>query len=44
VVAEGTLEEIIKNENSITGPFLSKHISIQVDRKQRIINKFLEIV
>lgn len=43
VVAEGTLEEIIKNENSITGPFLSKHISIQVDRKNRIINKFLEI-
>lgn len=43
VVAEGTLEEIIKNENSITGPFLSKHISIKVDRKQRIVNKFLEI-
>lgn len=43
VVAEGTLEEIIKNENSITGPFLSKHISIKVDRKERIINKFLEI-
>lgn len=43
VVAEGTLEGIIQNENSITGPFLSKHISIQVDRKQRIVNKFLEI-
>ncbi len=43
VVAEGTLEEIIQNENSITWPFLSKHISIQVDRKERIVNKFLEI-
>ncbi|MDD5769529.1 MAG: excinuclease ABC subunit UvrA [Candidatus Gracilibacteria bacterium] len=44
IVAEGTLEEIIKNENSITGPFLAKHISIKIDRKIRRINKFIEII
>ena len=44
VVAEGTLEEIIQNENSITGPYLAKHISIQVDRKPRYLNKYLEVI
>lgn len=44
IVAEWTLEELIKNENSITWPFLSKHISIKVDRKKRQINNCLEII
>ena len=44
IVAEGTLEELIKNENSITWPYLSKHISIKVDRKPRYLNKYLEVI
>lgn len=43
VIAEWTLEEIINNENSITWPFLSKHISIQVDRKKRTLKNYLEV-
>ncbi len=44
VVAEWTLEELIKNENSITWPYLAKHISIKIDRKKRILDKYLEII
>lgn len=44
VVAEGTIDEIMKNENSITGPFLAKHVSIKVDRRERQVQKFLEII
>lgn len=44
VVAEWTLEEIINNKNSITGPYLAKHISIKIDRNIRNISKFLEII
>ncbi len=44
VVAEGTLEELIQNKNSITWPYLAKHISIQVERKKRHIKHFLEII
>lgn len=44
VIAEWTLDEIIKNPNSITWPFLSKNISIRVDRKERQQKNFLEII
>ncbi len=44
VVAEGTLEELIQNKNSITWPYLSKHISIEVERKKRHVKHFLEII
>jgi len=44
IIAEWTLEEIIKNKNSITWPFLAKNISIKVDKKERQLNKFLEII
>lgn len=44
VIAEWTLEEIIKNENSITWPFLAKNVSIKVDRKERNIKNHLEII
>lgn len=44
VIAEWTLEEIIKNENSITWPFLAKNVSIKVDRKKRILKDYLEII
>lgn len=44
VVAEGTLEELIQNKNSITAPYLAKHISIQVKRKKRHLKHFLEVI
>ena len=45
VIAAGTPEEVMKNENSITGQYLSKKKKILVPEKRRIGNgKFLEIV
>ncbi len=44
VIAEWTLEEIIKNENSITWPFLAKNVSIKVDRKKRVLKDYLEVI
>jgi len=35
VVAEGTLEDIIKNENSITGKYLSGRLRIEIPEKRR---------
>ena len=45
VIAEGTAEEIKKNENSITGQYLSGKLKIPVPEKRRKGNgKFLEII
>ena len=35
IVAEGTPEEVMKNENSITGQYLSKKLCIEVPKKRR---------
>lgn len=43
IIAEGTYDEIIKNPNSITWPFLSKQISITIERKNRILKNYLEV-
>ncbi len=39
IIAEGTPEEIIKNENSITGKYLSSKLNIKVPPKRRDWNK-----
>ena len=44
VVAKGTPEEVMKNENSITGQYLSGKRKIEIPEKRRKGNKkFLEI-
>lgn len=44
VVAQGTPEEVMKNENSITGKYLSGKMKIEVPKKRRKGNgKFIEI-
>ena len=44
VVAQGTPEEVIKNENSLTGDYLSGRKKIEVPKKRRKGNgKFIEI-
>ena len=45
IVAEGTVKEIIKNENSITGNYLSGKKFIQIPRKRRSAKngRFIEI-
>jgi len=45
VVAEGTCNEISKNNNSITGKYLSKKFKIDIPKKRRIAKngRFLEI-
>ncbi|HPU62685.1 MAG TPA: excinuclease ABC subunit UvrA, partial [Mobilitalea sp.] len=44
VVAEGTVEDIIKAENSITGAYLSGRIKIPVPKERRKPTGFLTIV
>ena len=45
VVAEGTLSDIIKNKNSITGKYLSGELSIPVPKKRRELSgKYLKIL
>lgn len=45
VVAQGTLEDIIKNKNSITGQYLSGEKHIKVPEKRRKPNgKYIEVV
>ncbi len=45
VIAQGTAEEIKKNENSITGKYLSGKLKIEVPEKRRKGNKkYLEII
>ncbi|SFR65140.1 excinuclease ABC subunit UvrA [Anaeromicropila populeti] len=43
VVAEGTAKEIMENENSITGAYLSGRIRIPVPEKRRIPSGYLTI-
>ncbi|MDD4151334.1 MAG: excinuclease ABC subunit UvrA, partial [Candidatus Gracilibacteria bacterium] len=44
IVAEGSIEDIINNENSVTGPFLSRHKNSLLNTKNRKINKYLSII
>jgi excinuclease ABC subunit A len=46
VVAQGKLEEIIKNNDSITGNYLSKKMNINIPNKRRLAKngRFLEII
>ena len=46
VIAQGKLEDIIKNDNSITGNYLSKKKNILIPRKRRPAKngRFLEII
>ncbi len=43
VVAQGTAEEIMQNENSITGAYLSRRLSIPVPAKRREPTGWLEV-
>lgn len=43
VVAQGTFEEILKDKNSITGPYLAKKIPIEVKRKKRTLKNYIEV-
>ncbi|MDD5212936.1 MAG: excinuclease ABC subunit UvrA [Candidatus Gracilibacteria bacterium] len=43
IVAEGTIEDIINSETSVTGPFLARHKHSLVNNKNRKIDKFLKI-
>jgi len=43
VVAEWTLEEIIANPKSITAPYLSWKEKVEIEKKERKIDKHLEI-
>lgn len=46
IIATGTIDEIKKNENSITGQYLSNKKSITIPKKRRAINKnkYIEII
>ena len=45
IIAQGTPEEVMKNENSITGKYLSGKLKIDIPEKRRKGNKkYLEIV
>ncbi len=44
IVAMGTFEEIIKNKNSVTWPYLSWEKKVILDRKNRKKDKFLTII
>ncbi len=42
IVAQGTLEDILKNENSLTGQYVSRKLEIEIPKKRRKGNgKFL---
>lgn len=44
VVAEWTLKEVINNKKSITWPYLSWEKRVKVEKKERTIDKYLEII
>jgi excinuclease ABC subunit A len=45
IIAEGTVEEIIKNPNSITGAYLSRRLQVPLPEKRRVGNgKRLKII
>ncbi|MEG0398314.1 MAG: ATP-binding cassette domain-containing protein, partial [Cetobacterium sp.] len=44
IVAEGTPEEIMENENSMTGKFLKGSIAIKIPEKRREENGFLKLI
>lgn len=45
LIAEGTVEDIMNNVNSITGQYLSGKLKIEVPEKRRIPNgKYLEVI
>lgn len=44
IVAEWTLKEIIDNKNSVTWPYLSGKKEVIIDRKKRVVDKFLKII
>ena len=45
LIAEGTVEDIMNNVNSITGQYLSGKLKIEVPKKRRIPNgKYLEVI
>lgn len=44
IIAEWTMQEIIDNKKSVTGPFLHKDMNIVIDRPKRKIGKKLEII
>ncbi len=44
IVSEWTLQEVMNDPKSLTWPYLSKHISVVVDRKKRQIGHHLEVI
>ncbi len=44
IIAEGNITEFIKNPNSITWPYLSREKEVIIDKKNRKIDKFIEII
>ncbi|QFR39758.1 excinuclease ABC subunit UvrA [Candidatus Gracilibacteria bacterium 28_42_T64] len=44
IIAEGTLEELVKNKDSITGAYLKGNNGMIIDRKERKVDKYLEII
>jgi excinuclease UvrABC ATPase subunit len=38
------MEDIIKNNTSVTGPFLHTDMNIRIDRPNRKIEKHIEII
>lgn len=43
IIAEGTLDEIIAHDTSVTGPYLSYKKQVHISRKPRKQEKFLQI-
>ncbi len=43
VVAQGSVEDLVKNKNSVTGPFVSGEQKVMLPRYRRKAKKFLEI-
>ena len=44
IIAEGTFEQVVKNEASVTGKYLSGEKEIIVKRKERQRDTWLEII
>lgn len=45
IVAEGTIEDLKKNKNSITGKYLSGELKIEVPEKRKLTNgKWIEVI
>ncbi|MCS3924712.1 excinuclease ABC subunit UvrA [Methanosalsum natronophilum] len=43
IVAEGTPEDIYENEDSLTGKYLKRELSIEIPSKRRVATNFLEL-